>query len=141
MNISEQGLTLIKESEALRLESYADSIGIPTIGYGHTSLVRLGDVCTEVEADAFLISDLETVEKCIKNSVSVELTQGQYDALCSFVFNLGCTALRNSTLLRLLNSGDDVGAGEQFKRWDHAGGKILAGLTKRREKEAEMFLA
>jgi lysozyme len=141
MNISEKGLQLIKESEALRLEAYADAVGVPTIGYGHTIGVRLGDTCTAEEATDYLLADLETVEKCIKNSVSIELTQGQYDALCSFVFNLGCTALRNSTLLRLLNAGDDAGAAEQFKRWNHAGGEVLAGLTKRRAKEAELFLA
>jgi lysozyme len=141
MKISEQGISLIKESEACRLDSYQDSIGIWTVGYGHTGPeVKEGLHITQDAAEALLLSDLETVEKCIANSVSVGLTQGQYDALCSFVFNLGCSALRNSTLLRLLNAGDDIGAAEQFKRWDHAGGKVLAGLTKRREAEAEMFM-
>jgi lysozyme len=81
------------------------------------------------------------VEKCIANCVSVSLTQGQYDALCSFVFNLGCMALRNSTLLRKLNASDNLGAAEEFKKWDHAGGRVLAGLTIRRAKEAQLFLA
>jgi lysozyme len=141
LNISENGIALIKESESCRLDSFQDSVGVWTIGFGHTGPeVKEGLHITQDAAEALLLSDLETVEKCIANSVSVNLTQGQYDALCSFVFNLGCSALRNSTLLRLLNAGDDVGASEQFKRWDHAGGKVLAGLTKRREAEAEMFM-
>jgi lysozyme len=141
VQISEQGLLLIKDSELCRLDSYQDPVGVWTIGYGHTGPeVKEGLHITQDAAEALLLSDLETVEKCIANSVSVNLTQGQYDALCSFVFNLGCSALRNSTLLRLLNAGDDIGAAEQFKRWDHAGGKVLSGLTKRREAEAEMFM-
>lgn len=142
MNISQVGLALIKESESCRLEAYQDAVGIWTIGYGHTGPeVVEGLHVTQDAAEALLLSDLDTVTKCIENSVSVQLTQGQYDALCSFIFNLGCLALRNSTLLRKLNSGDDVGAAEEFKRWDHAGGKVLAGLTKRRLAESEMFLA
>jgi lysozyme len=141
MNISENGIALVKDSELCRLDSYQDPVGVWTVGYGHTGPeVKEGLHITQDAAEALLLSDLETVEKCIANSVSVGLTQGQYDALCSFVFNLGCSALRNSTLLRLLNAGDDIGAAEQFKRWDHAGGKVLAGLTKRREAEAEMFM-
>src|SRR5258708_33537577 len=144
MNISEAGLALIKESELLRLQAYPDpgTNAEPwTIGYGHTRGVKQGDTCTTDEADRWLIEDLEPVEKCIADSVSIELTQGQYDALCSFVFNLGCMALRNSTLLRKLNAGDDTGAAEEFHKWNHAGGKVLAGLSKRRNAEAEMFLA
>jgi lysozyme len=141
MNISENGIALVKNSELCRLDSYQDPVGVWTVGYGHTGPeVKEGLHITQDAAEALLLSDLETVEKCIANSVSVNLTQGQHDALCSFVFNLGCSALRNSTLLRLLNAGDDIGAAEQFKRWDHAGGKVLAGLTKRREAEAEMFM-
>lgn len=141
MNISENGLNLIKQSEALRLESYQDSVGIWTVGYGHTGPeVKGGLKITEDAANALLLSDVETSEKCIANSVSVNLTQGQYDALCSFVFNLGCMALRNSTLLRKLNEGEDVAAAEEFKKWNHAGGKVLAGLTLRRQKEEELFL-
>ncbi len=141
MTLSDSGKQFIKSKEALRLESYQDAVGIWTVGFGHTGPeVKEGLSITQDAAEALLLSDLETVEKCIKNSVSVELTQGQFDALCSFVFNLGCMALRNSTLLRKLNSGDDVGASEEFLRWDHAQGKVLAGLTKRRSQESEMFL-
>jgi lysozyme len=141
MNISEAGLSLIKESEALRLDSYQDSVGVWTVGYGHTGPeVKEGLHITEDAANALLLGDVETVEKCINNSIRVVLTQGQFDALCSFAFNLGCRALLNSTLLRKLNDGDDTGAAEEFSRWNHAGGVELAGLTKRRAAEAEMFL-
>lgn len=144
MKISPAGIAFIKESEVLRLEAYPDpgSGAEPwTIGWGHTRGVKQGDTCTEEQAEIWLAEDLMPVELCIENSVSGPLTQGQHDALCSFVFNLGCVALRNSTLLRKLNAGDDVGAAEEFKRWDHSKGKVLAGLTKRRLAESEMFLA
>jgi lysozyme len=144
LNISEAGIALIKESEELRLEAYPDPAtgGEPwTIGWGHTGPgIEPGMKISESAAEGYLKADLETVEKCIANCVSVNLTQGQYDALCSFVFNLGCIALRNSTLLRKFNAGDDIGAAEEFKKWSHAGGKVLAGLVTRRAKEAEMFL-
>lgn len=144
MRISPSGVAFIKSSEELRLEAYPDpgTGGEPwTIGYGHTRGVKQGDVCTEDQANVWLAEDLEPVERCIENAVSVKLTQGQHDALCSFIFNLGCTSLRNSTLLRKLNAGDDAAAAEEFKRWNHAGGKVLAGLTARRQAETEMFLA
>src|SRR5258706_13246890 len=121
MKVSPSGVALIKESEALRLEAYPDPAtgGEPwTIGWGSTKGVTQGMVITEDQAEERLKADLQSVELCIENSVSVQLTQGQYDALCSFAFNLGCMALRNSTLLRKLNAGDDVGAREEFKRWD-----------------------
>ena len=142
MEISEQGLELIKSSEGCELTAYQDSVGVWTIGFGHTgSDVTPHTVWTQDQADKALQNDLETVYKCIANSVKVEMTQGQFDALCSFVFNLGCIALRNSTLLRMLNSGDDVGASEQFSRWSHAGGIEQPGLLARREKEAALFMA
>lgn len=144
MNISDQGISLIKASEELRLEAYPDpgTGGEPwTIGWGHTGVgIEPGMIISESAAEGYLKNDLETVEKCIANCVSVNLTQGQYDALCSFVFNLGCIALRNSTLLRKLNAGNDVGASEEFGKWNHSNGRVLAGLTERRSKEAEMFL-
>lgn len=143
MNISDAGLALIREHEGLRLESYPDpATGADpwTVGYGHTGPdVSPGLTITADRADEFLRADVAKCEHCIGSLVTVPLDQGQFDALCSFVFNLGCNTLRNSTLLRLLNQGDYSGAQAQFSRWDHAGGKVLAGLTKRRAAEAEMF--
>lgn len=140
MQISENGLNLIKQFEGLRLDAYQDQGGVWTVGYGHTIGVSPDTRITEQEAVFLLKADLETVEKCIANCVSVNLTQNQYDALCSFVFNLGCIALRNSTLLRKLNAGDDTGAAEEFQRWNHDNGKVLADLTERRQKESELFM-
>lgn len=142
MNISERGLDLIKAYEGLSLDAYQDSVGIWTIGYGHTgSLVVKGLTITQAEADGLLKHDVIVAENCIRTLVAVPLTQPEFDALCSFAFNLGGAALRNSTLLRKLNASDYDGAAAEFKRWDHAGGKQLAGLTKRRAAEAELFEA
>lgn len=139
MRISSDGLEFIKQSEGCRLVAYHDSVGVPTIGYGHTNGVKMGDTCTPEQAEAWLLLDLASAYSDIQDYVDVPLTQGQFDALCSFVFNLGGSALRNSTLLKLLNAGDYEGAEKQFGRWCHAGNQVLAGLVKRRAGEAEMF--
>lgn len=141
MNISDRGLDLIKLHEGCRLEAYQDSVGIWTIGYGHTMGVKQGDACDQQQADDWLKADIRSAENCIDKSVTADLSQAEFDALCSFTFNLGCAALRNSTLLRKLNAGDYDGAALEFKKWDHAGGKQLVGLTKRRAAEAELFEA
>ncbi len=141
--ISDGGIAFIKVKEGFKSRVYRDIVSIPTIGYGH--VLKNGetfpDGITEPEAESLLREDIQIAEKCIANSVKVELTQGQYDALCSFVYNLGCKALRGSTLLRKLNDGDDVGAADEFSKWHHAGGKDVFGLMVRREAEKAMFLA
>lgn len=139
MNISEAGLNLIKKHEGLKLEAYQDSVGVWTIGFGSTKGVKEGMVITPFEAEERLKGDVHEAEKCVDHLVSVPLTQNEFDALCSFAFNLGCGALRGSTLLRKLNNSDYDGASAEFKKWDHAGGKVLAGLTKRRADEADLF--
>ena len=141
MNISDAGINFIKTAEALRLTAYQDGGGVWTIGYGHTGAVKKNQVCTQVEAECWLRADLLGVERCIKNCIVGELTQNQYDALCSFVYNIGCGAFTKSTLLHKLNEGDDIGAAEQFARWNHDNGVVVAILTRRREKETELFLA
>lgn len=139
MRISTEGLAFIKQAEGCRLTAYLDSVGVPTIGVGHTRGVKMGDTCTEEQATQYLLDDLESVYSDIEALVEVPLSQGQFDALCSWVFNLGGPALRGSTLLKLLNAGDYEAARKQFPRWDKAGGVPLAGLTKRRAAEAAMF--
>lgn len=146
MKISDSGLDLIKTHEGLRLDAYPDpgTGGAPwTIGYGHTgSNVYDGLRIDETQADEFLRKDVETAERCVNNSVKVPLTQGQFDALCSFVYNLGCGALGKSTLLAKLNAGvDDDEVAAEFARWDKAAGKVLQGLVVRRKAEADLFLA
>lgn len=139
MNISENGLDLIRKFEGFRLTAYDDSVAVHTIGYGHTLGVCAGDTCTLEQAEKWLKEDAHHAENCIQHSVSVELTQNEFDALVSFVFNLGCGAFIGSTLLRLINDGRIDEAAAQFQRWNKAGGQVLAGLTRRRQAEAELF--
>lgn len=141
MKISDQGIALIKEFEGCELTAYVCPAGVLTIGVGHTGRdVHAGQTITEEEADELLRKDLETFERCVNNYVG-PVTQSQFDALVSFAFNLGCDALRNSTLLRKLNDGDDVGAADEFGKWVKAGGKVLPGLVRRREAEKALFLS
>lgn len=133
--------TIVKESEGLELRAYLCPAGIWTIGWGHTGTdVYKGLVITLAEAEDLLERDLRTSEGYVNSLVKVKLTQNQFDALVSFVYNVGGGAFKDSTLLRLLNAGDYKGAADQLLRWDKAKGKVLAGLTKRRQKERELFL-
>lgn len=144
MKISDSGLNLIKEHEGLRLTAYPDpgTGGEPwTIGYGHTGNVLPGQTITQEEADYFLRNDVSWAEDCINESVDVALTQGQFDSLVSLVYNIGCKAFKGSTLLNILNTGNYSAASQQFGRWNKSGGSVLAGLTKRRKAEAELFSA
>ena len=139
--ISDAGLNLLKASEGLRLKTYRDVAGVPTIGYGHA--LKPGesfpDGITEVTATLLLLKDVQTAEAAVSRMVKVPLTQGQYDALVDFVYNLGAGRLEHSTLLKLLNEGKYSEAGEQLLAWDRAGGKPQPGLVKRREAELALF--
>nr|WP_154926674.1 lysozyme [Pantoea agglomerans] len=140
MKVSNNGINLIKRFEGLELKAYKDSVGVLTIGYGHTHAVKAGDVITGEQADAFLREDLQVAELTINTNVKVKLTQGQFDALVSFVFNLGSGNFVKSTLIKKLNAGDYAGAADEFSKWVNAGGKKLPGLVKRRAAEREVFL-
>lgn len=140
MRVSTPGLNIIKSSEALRLRAYLCPAGIPTIGWGHTRGVKVGDMCTHLQAEQFLREDCRDAERAVNARVKVPLTQNQFDALVSFVFNVGGGAFASSTMLRKLNAGDYAGAAEQFPRWNKSGGKVLRGLTLRRERERSLFL-
>jgi lysozyme len=134
------GLDLTEECEGLRLTSYQDSVGVWTIGYGHTGDdVCEGQTITKEEADQLLMDDVLDAEHAVHLMVNVPLTQGQYNALVDFVFNLGAQRLRESTLLRKLNARDYLGADAEFDKWNRAGGKVLAGLARRRDLEQAMF--
>lgn len=140
MNISEEGVRLIKQFEGCRLTAYQDSVGVWTCGWGTTGPdVKEGVTFTHEQAEKRLRNHLELVEQCVNRCVTVSITQGQFDALCSFVYNLGCGNLMNSTLLKKLNRGDRAGAAAEFPRWVRAGGKVLRGLIARREAEQAMF--
>jgi lysozyme len=139
MTPSEGAYKLIAEFEGCRLKAYQDSVGIWTIGYGHTDGVKEGDTCTQEKADDWLKADAEFASVAINGAVRVSLTQNEFDALVAFVFNVGAGAFRKSTMLRKINDGDYDGAALEFKRWSKAGGKELAGLARRRAAEAALF--
>ncbi|MGV8002843.1 lysozyme [Photorhabdus temperata subsp. temperata] len=141
MQISEKGLKALKGYEGCSLTAYRCPAGVWTIGYGHTCGVKPGDVVTDKQAEQFLLEDLAPVYITLENAVKVPLTQGQFDALCSFIFNCGTGAFVRSTLLKKLNAGDYKGAANQFMRWNMAGGRVLPGLDVRRASEKTMFLS
>ena len=141
MHISQKGIDLIKSSEGLRLEAYRDSVGVLTIGYGTTRGVKPGMKITAAQAEEYLKTDVGRFEPELAALVKVPLNQNQWDALMSFVYNLGSANLASSTLLKLLNAGDYARAADQFPRWNKAGGKELPGLTKRRAAEQALFLS
>ena len=136
MNISEEGLSLIKKFEGLELEAYKCAAGVLTIGYGHTAGVQEGDVWTKEQADENLKVDMEEYAGYINDLVECPLSQNQFDAIVSWVYNLGPANLKASTLLKRLNAGDYADVPNQIKRWNKAGGKVLEGLIRRREAEA-----
>jgi len=139
MQISQQGVELIKHFEGCRLEAYLCPAGIWTIGYGHTLDVKEGDRVDQEAAEAFLIEDLEEFEDHVQRLVEVDLSQDQFDALVSWTFNLGYGNLAASTLLAKLNDGLYDEVPEQIKRWTRAGGRVLEGLVKRRNAEAALW--
>lgn len=140
MKISENGLNLIKQFEGLRLQAYQCSAGVWTVGYGHTAGVRPGDIIDEVQAGIFLRQDVAASESTVMKFVTVALRQHQFDALVSFVFNLGSGNFAASTLLKKLNAKDYNGAADQFLRWVYAGGEPISGLLRRRNAERELFI-
>ena len=139
MKISEEGISLIKRFEGCRLEAYKCSAEVLTIGYGHTGGVKEDDTITQEEADKLLKADVFKFEKNVEDNVKVELNQSQFDALVAWTFNLGVGNLRSSTMLQKLNNEDYTSVPSEMKRWNKAKGKVLAGLTRRREAEALMF--
>ena len=142
MKISEKGLDLLKSYESLRLTAYRDSGGVLTIGWGHTKGVKEGDTCTLAEATQFLLDDVAEAEKAI-NKQNLNLNQNQYDALVSFVFNVGADAFKKSTLLKELkkNPNNQDNIKREFRRWNIDNGKIVDGLINRREKEINLYFA
>lgn len=138
MQTSQAGIDLIKRFEGLRLKVYTCPAGVKTIGYGHTAGVTMDTLpITEEQAEAFLVEDLKKFERGVLSTVKVPLTQGQFDALVSFAFNLGLGALQGSTLLKRLNAGQPCA--DQFERWIFANGVAMPGLRRRREAERRLF--
>lgn len=140
MQLSSAGALFIQGFELCRLTAYPDSGGIWTIGWGHTP-AHEGQVCTPAEALAWFSADVEGACRAISETVTVSLSQNQFDALVSFTFNVGVGSEAHSTLLRLLNAGDYAGAADQFLIWNHVNGVVNAGLTRRRQAEQQLFLS
>ena len=139
MHTSEKGLALIRQFEGLRLLAYKCAAGVPSIGYGHTARAKMGQSITKERAEELLREDVARFEAAVSRLVTVPLTQGQFDALVAFAFNVGHGALERSTLLRLLNDGKCDEAALQFGRWVKGGGKELPGLVRRRAAERALF--
>jgi len=147
MKVSEKCIKMIKHHEGFRRKPYQDPIGLWTIGVGHL----IGDgkklprewnrELTDEEVDELLYEDLERFESGVERLAEVSLTQGQFDALVSFSFNVGLGNFQSSTLRSKLKRGDYEGAANEFWKWRRAGGKILPGLVKRREDEKNLFLS
>jgi len=144
MKTSPDGLKLIKDFEGKRLQAYLCPAGVWTIGYGHTDAagppkVVPGMVITAREADEILSRDIRKYERAVNEAVTVYLSQNQFDALVSFCYNVGTGAFRKSTLVRKLNRGDYGSVPGELMKWNKAGGKELAGLTRRRRAEAALW--
>ncbi|EIZ8938103.1 lysozyme [Salmonella enterica] len=149
MQTSPKGIALIKQFEGCSLIAYPDpgTGGAPwTIGYGWThpvdgKPVKPGMKIEQETADRLLKTGLVSYENDVLKLAKVKLTQGQFDALVSFAYNVGSRSLSTSALLKKLNDGDVKGAADEFPRWNKAGGKVLNGLTRRREAERALFLS
>lgn len=146
MEMSNNGLTLLKNFEGCELIAYQDSVGVWTIGYGWTQPVNgkpvgKGMTITQEAADNLLRSGVVQYEKGVTGLVKVTVNQNQFDALVDFAYNLGVKSLEGSTLLKKLNAADSQGAADEFPKWNKAGGKVLNGLVKRRAAERSLFLS
>ena len=139
MTTSDLGIELIKKHEGFRSKAYRCSANVLTIGFGHTLNVKSTDVITLDEAESFLRQDGEFAEKEV-NKHNLNINQKQFDAIVSFVFNLGVGNFARSTLLRKIKSNpNDPTIRKEFERWIYAGGKILNGLVRRRKEEADLY--
>jgi lysozyme len=146
MKISKNGIDLIKSFEGYKSKPYLDSAGIPTIGYGNTYYpdgrrVRLNDPSINESMSHQLLMDMiKTFESGVLSSVTSRINQNQFDALVSFSYNVGLSNLRKSTLLRKVNANpNDKSIRDEFMRWNKSGGKVLSGLTRRRDAESNLF--
>ena len=145
MKPTENLIQMIKKNEGFS-PKITDDVGNPMIGYGcNLSVAEAqkyeGRTISEVEAVSLLLSRLTPVVDLVNKIVKVPLTQNQFDALCDLVYNIGSGAFSKSTLLKKLNGKDYAGAASEFVKWNMAGGKVLSGLTKRREEEKKLFLS
>ena len=139
MKVSQECVDMIKFFEGFESKAYLCPANVWTIGYGRTKNVKEGDTITEIQAERDLLEELEVFGNQVLNTVKVPLKQNELDALTSWTYNLGVGNLQSSTLLKELNSKNYNAAGQEMLRWNKAGGKVLAGLTRRREAEAKLW--
>ena len=140
MEYSKQGLALTESFESCRLTAYQDVRGIWTIGWGTTGPdIVEGLVWTQNQADTALVYKMQLAVSAVNRLVTIELSQGAFDALVDFCYNCGIGAFEGSTMLKLINAGNLEAAGEEFQLWDHASGKVVAGLLRRRIAEEQEF--
>ena len=147
MKLTEKGINLIKEFEGLRLTAYRDSVGVWTIGYGNTfyedgSTVKQGDKITQDRADRLFRSIVNKFADQVRTALTNpdRISDAQFSAMVSLAYNIGIGAFKGSTLLRKVNANPcDPTIPDEFLRWNKAGGKVLAGLTRRRKAEADLY--
>ena len=141
MNTSPKGIALIKEFEGLRLKAYQCPGGVWTIGYGHTAGVKSGMVITEAQAEEYLKADLIVFERYL-NGLRLALNQNQFDALVSFIYNVGTGNFSSSTLLRKVRANpQDNSIMDEFLRWVYSKGRVLPGLQRRRLDEMKLYFS
>lgn len=142
MRASSKSINLIKQSESLKLAAYRCPAGVPTIGWGHTKGVKMGQVITIQEANRMLCEDVAVCESAVNRLIKSSISQNKFDALVDFVFNLGSGNLASSTLLKLINNNpNDPAIKGQFLKWVHSGSKVLPGLVIRRERDVELYFS
>ncbi len=140
MTTSNQGKNLIKEAEGLRLDAYRCPAGIPTIGWGHTKGVKLGQHITVQQAEDMLVEDIAPIERLL-NGLKINFRQEQFDALVSWIFNFGEGKFKGSTMYkRIIANAKDEEITDQLVKWINAAGRPLLGLMKRRVAEANLFI-
>jgi len=139
MEYSKDGMRLTEGFEQCRLKAYQDKGGVWTIAWGHTRGVASGLTCCQAQADCWLMEDIGFAEAAVNQLVTAPLSQGEFDALCDFVFNCGARNFQDSHMLALLNEKNYTGAAAEFDRWDHVGGMEVAGLLRRRQAETTEF--
>jgi len=140
MKPSNECIELVKHFEGFESEAYLCPANVWTIGYGRTRNVKEGDVITELQAERDLLEELVEFGEQVLRVVDVELTQKEFDALTSWTYNLGVGNLQSSTLLKKLNAGDKNSVPSEMLRWNKASGKVLEGLTRRRQAEADLWV-
>ena len=140
MKTSSTGIALITEFEGFRSKAYLCPAGVPTIGYGFTLGVQLGDTITKEQAKRRLARELESYEAAVTRACTNEPNQNEFDALVCFAFNVGAAGMAKSSVIKAHNRGDHQAAARAFSLWNRAGGKVWAGLTRRRAAEAALYL-